>query len=707
MFGASIAMESSEFAIALRFFVLNKHYKGVGMNFKLKMACAATLLVLGTAAHAERVIVSYSDNGQGLKKGHKVLVEGKSWFAVDLDEKGKSTIRGKRGFKKMEKDLKRFPMAIYNDDAGDPSAMQLTPYAVYQSQADQLTLGSGQKVCVIDSGLDQSNQDFNWGNITGDNDSGTGNWFEHGGPHGTHVAGTVGAANNGIGVVGMAPGVSMHIIKVFNEDGYGYSSDLAHAADKCTQAGANIITMSLGGGGANSTEENAFSTFTANGGLVLAAAGNDGNSVRSYPAGYKSVMMIGANDGDNNIADFSQFPSNTITSGKGKHATTETHDGYGVEVTAGGVNTLSTYPAGLAVLASLTVDGSGFAAAETSNTGSVSGSTYFMGTAEATDSGANGKVCVIDRGVISFADKADNCSASGGIGAIVVNNEPGVVYMDITGTSATFPMVGAALEDRDSIVNSSTASITAGASDYGYMSGTSMATPAAAGVAALVWSNHPSCSGTEVRTAMKATAEDQGAAGRDDYFGYGIAKAKLASDYLTANGCSGGSVDSAPVADFSYACTDLSCDLTDNSSDDNGISSHSWDFGDGNSSTSASPSHTYGADGSYTVTLTVTDTVGQSDSSSQTVSVSSGGTGGDLSLSANGYKVKGTHTVDLSWSGASSTNIDVYRDGSLIDTTADDGAYTDSTGNKGGGSYTYQVCEEGASTCSDQVTVTF
>ena len=51
--------------------------------------------------------------------------------------------------------------------------------------------------------------------------------------------------------------------------------------------------MSLGGGGANSTEENAFNTFTENGGLVLAAAGNDGNSVRSYPAGYKSVMMIG------------------------------------------------------------------------------------------------------------------------------------------------------------------------------------------------------------------------------------------------------------------------------------------------------------------------------------------------------------------------------------------------------------------------------
>ncbi|WP_417445478.1 S8 family serine peptidase [Kangiella sp.] len=522
------------------------------MSFKVKMACAATLLALGSAAHAERVIVSYDSNGQGLKKGHQVKVEGNGWFAAELDENGKSAIRGKKGFKSMEADHKRFPMAIYNDDAGDPSTQQLTPYAIYQSQADQLSLMPGQKVCVIDSGIaggdgetGGKNFDFDWSVITGTSNSGTGDWFTDGGPHGTHVAGTVGAADNGFGVVGMAPGVPMHIIKVFNASGWGYSSDLAFAAEKCTQAGANIITMSLGGGGANSTEENAFNTFTNNGGLVLAAAGNDGNNVRSFPAGYKSVMMVGANDANNNIASFSQFPSNTKTSGRGKQATTETHDGYGVEVTAGGVDTLSTYPAGGAVIASLTVDGVGVPTAATDNTGSVSGSTYFMGTAEAVDSGANGKICVIDRGNISFADKINNCGTSGGIGAVVINNVAGegVIYMDITGVTTSIPAVGTAFEDRAAILGASNASISSGASDYGYMSGTSMATPAVAGVAALVWSNHPTCTGTEIREALKATAEDQGAAGRDDYFGYGIVKAKAASDYITANGCQGGGTD--------------------------------------------------------------------------------------------------------------------------------------------------------------------
>jgi serine protease len=144
------------------------------------------------------------------------------------------------------------------------------------------------------------------------------------------------------------------------------------------------LTTSLGGGRANRTEENAFNAFTANGGLVLAAAGNDGNTTRSFPAGYESVMMIGANDADNNIADFSQFPS---CKSKGK-----TKDGLCVEVTAGGVNTFSTYPAGATTTASMSADGVSFASSGMENSGTASGSTYNMGTAEATDTGAAGKV---------------------------------------------------------------------------------------------------------------------------------------------------------------------------------------------------------------------------------------------------------------------------------------------------------------------------
>lgn len=521
---------------------------------KLSVIAAATLLAMGFTAAAsasDRVIIKVDNSKKGVVKalakqlGGDIKVDADGFVAAQFSGKSLSEIKGLLNnphIELVEEDMLRKPMAIYADDLGNPMTEQLTPYAVYQSQANLVNFnaGAGMKVCVIDSGLDRSNIDFNWGNITGNNDSGTGSWDVNGGPHGTHVAGTVGAADNGVGVVGMAPGVAMHIIKVFNAEGWGYSSDLAYAAQKCTAAGANIITMSLGGGGANSTESNAFATFTNNGGLVLAAAGNDGNNVRSYPAGYPSVMMIGANDADNNIADFSQFPS--CTSGKGKNATTD--EKICVEVTAGGVDTLSTYPADMATASSLYAAGTAFASSAMENAGSASGNTYFMGLATSTDSAAAGKVCVIDRGTISFHDKVKNCENSGGIGAVIINNEAGMLYGTLGEGSAnttSIPAVGAAMEDRSMLLAAGTMSVTIEGSDYGYMSGTSMATPAVAGIAALVWSNFPSCSGTEIRNALKATAQDAGAAGKDVYFGYGIVKAKAAYDYLSANGCSGSS----------------------------------------------------------------------------------------------------------------------------------------------------------------------
>ena len=521
---------------------------------KMSAIAAATLLAMGFTAAAsasDRVIIKVDNSKKGVVKalakqlGGEIKVDADGFVAAQFSGKSLSEIKGLLNnphIELVEEDMLRKPMAIYADDLGNPMTEQLTPYAVYQSQANQVSFntGAGMKVCVIDSGLDRSNTDFNWGNITGDNDSGTGRWDVNGGPHGTHVAGTVGAADNGVGVIGMAPGVAMHIIKVFNAEGWGYSSDLAYAAQKCTAAGANIITMSLGGGGANSTESNAFATFTNNGGLVLAAAGNDGNNVRSYPAGYPSVMMIGANDADNNIADFSQFPS--CTSGKGKNATTD--EKICVEVTAGGVDTLSTYPADMATSSSLYAAGTAFASSAMENAGAASGNTYFMGLATSTNSAAAGKVCVIDRGTISFHDKVKNCENSGGIGAVIINNEAGMLYGTLgegTANTTSIPAVGAALEDRALLLAAATMSVTIEGSDYGYMSGTSMATPAVAGVAALVWSNFPSCSGTEIRNALKATAQDAGAAGKDVYFGYGIVKAKAAYDYLSANGCSGAS----------------------------------------------------------------------------------------------------------------------------------------------------------------------
>jgi PKD repeat protein len=76
-----------------------------------------------------------------------------------------------------------------------------------------------------------------------------------------------------------------------------------------------------------------------------------------------------------------------------------------------------------------------------------------------------------------------------------------------------------------------------------------------------------------------------------------------------------------------------------------------------------------------------------------------------ITLDAVGYKVKGKQQVDLTWSGAG-TSVDIYRDSEVI-TTGTDGAHTDNIGVKGGGSYTYKVCEFETTNCSDPLTVVF
>ncbi len=82
--------------------------------------------------------------------------------------------------------------------------------------------------------------------------------------------------------------------------------------------------------------------------------------------------------------------------------------------------------------------------------------------------------------------------------------------------------------------------------------------------------------------------------------------------------------------------------------------------------------------------------------------------GSPILLSVNGYKVKGKKTVDLTWSGATGTTVDIYREGAFLLNTPNDGDYTDSTSMKGGGALTYEVCEQGSTTsCSDPDTAIF
>jgi Matrixin len=78
-----------------------------------------------------------------------------------------------------------------------------------------------------------------------------------------------------------------------------------------------------------------------------------------------------------------------------------------------------------------------------------------------------------------------------------------------------------------------------------------------------------------------------------------------------------------------------------------------------------------------------------------------------VSLTVRAYKVKGIQKADLTWSGLSATNTDVYRSGVRVAMTTNDGSYTDSTNKKGSASYSYRICGTGTTSCSNTVTVVF
>lgn len=326
---------------------------------------------------------------------HKVLANHKM-VAASMDKIALNALRQNPNVADVSPDPRRHLMA------------QTTPYGINMVQASQFSQSdlSARTVCIIDTGYNRGHSDLpnTNGGVSGNaNNSAVGNWYNDGNGHGTHVAGTIAAYDNSQGVVGVYPGVDLHIVKIFDDSGsWTYASDIVGAIDQCKSAGANVVNMSLGGAGSSTAENAAMQGFADDGILLVAAAGNDGNSSKSYPASYDAVMSVAAVDSNANHASYSQYNS-------------------AVEIAGPGSSVYSTYP---------------------SNT-------------------------------------------------------------------------------------------------YATLSGTSMATPHVVGAAALVWSYFPQCTNTQIRSALNATAQDRGATGRDNYYGYGIVKVSNAVDYLNANGCSG------------------------------------------------------------------------------------------------------------------------------------------------------------------------
>lgn len=468
-------------------------------------------------------------------------------FAVSLPQAALAGIQNNPNVVLVEEDAPRYPIDIKRsarqaaNGALQPAGSQTVPYGVDMVQARDVwdvnrddvidsgaPTGSNRTVCIIDSGLLTSHEDFQGVNVLGGYTTISSGWEHDMNGHGTHVAGTITAVNNSVGVVGVLPGTAnLYIVRVFGDDGaWAYASSLVDAANRCASAGANIISMSLGGSRSSVTERRAFDNLYTQGILSIAAAGNDGTSANSYPASYSSVISVAAIDENKAHADFSQYNAQ-------------------VELAAPGVHVLSTVPyLDESKLITGGVSYSGYHI-EYAGRGTVTGPLADGGLCTSTNAAWSGKIVLCERGTISFLDKVTNVANSGGAAAVIYNNAPGN-FLGTLGDGNSSPLIAISLSQEDGqylTANQIGQSATVDSNffwpttnTYEYYDGTSMATPHVSAVAALVWSAKPTATNQEIRDALTSTAQDLGAAGRDVYFGFGLVQAKAAIDSLGGGG---------------------------------------------------------------------------------------------------------------------------------------------------------------------------
>jgi serine protease len=475
-------------------------------------------------------------------------------FAANLTDEDIAALKATGNVVSIEPDLERHAFA----DSVTPG-QQTTPYGINSVNAPavwpvtrgkSLANGPAIHVAIIDTGIDYNSPElsgafkggFNFVARNGDplDDAG----------HGTHVAGIIAAANNGAGVVGVASDVDVYSLKVLDTCGSGRTSDIIQAVqwvvDKKKEIGGNwIINLSLGSDTASGSEATEFATATGAGILVVAASGNSytGSEGLSYPAGYPGILSVGAIDSSNAIASFSQR-------------------GADLKVVAPGVNVLSTYVSPsvaandgrkfAAVRAdykdNTTKEDLTFSACPPATTGISSTFVFcgFGGTAADFPTAVKGKIALVSRGNnVAFFDKAQNASKAGAIGVIVFDNAPvdpaSPVFPGFFTTATTAAAIPASapflfISQADGQALQATPNVTitmsSGFETFELLAGTSMASPHAAGTAALVWAASPNSTATNVITALEQTAKDLGDAGKDNTYGYGLVSAYDAAKQL-------------------------------------------------------------------------------------------------------------------------------------------------------------------------------
>ncbi|WP_202391862.1 S8 family serine peptidase [Qipengyuania vulgaris] len=236
-----------------------------------------------------------------------------------------------------------------NDGGSQPS--ESTPWGVTRVGGGQT--GATGRALVIDSGVDLDHPDLNVdvslaANFTRDKDADDGNG------HGTHVAGTIAAIKgNGIGVVGVAPGVTVVGIKVLDRRGSGSTSGVIAGIEYAASIANSddVANMSLGGGFSQALNDAVIAA--AQGGLEFAlAAGNESTSATTKSpasANHPNIYTISSFAQGDNWSSFSNYGNPPVDYAQPGSSILSTYKGGGY-ATLSGTSMASPHMAGLLLL---------------------------------------------------------------------------------------------------------------------------------------------------------------------------------------------------------------------------------------------------------------------------------------------------------------------------------------------------------------------
>ncbi|WP_339075146.1 S8 family serine peptidase [Teredinibacter turnerae] len=424
-------------------------------------------------------------------------------------------------------------------------------------------------VCIIDSGYDTSHPDLSDNTASGSPSYTSGDevaWDEPSNSHGTHIAGVIASTASPQAGVLSGGHIRLRIINAFDNTGWAYSSSVVAAIDSCVSdyrlhsaKRRMVVNMSFGGRAPTAFEARMIRYYRDKGAVMVAAAGNDGSSRTSYPAGYDDVISVTAVDRDRRIAPFAQHNPQ-------------------IELAAPGVGVKSTVLAGDGAIGGLlvstsqrgpqTVDRSVVPLPIIRDPAHINDLTYIEGVFPGTYTlcemvdGTNhcndmtGKICFKERTYVNHAGSESTpqnisqqewndvmaCVDANAAGVVIYSNEANPALQ----TPLLFDPLGrlnVPVLSMDRIDNKNIpyffgkeGSVYVESDNHATLSGTSIAAAHVTGAIAMLWANYPGCTGGQLRLALDASTFDLGEPGKDTSYGHGLVRISRAMDYIEQHG---------------------------------------------------------------------------------------------------------------------------------------------------------------------------